>query len=530
MYQLLPRHLARTVSAFFAPALPAAEPLDHRYLELRPYDLIGPEPLYMTSAVLRDIRATIGAAPAEQGGMFGGRRRRGVVTDFYFDSGASRSMTTYSPDVEAVNRLLRETWNPSSIDLLGFVHSHPAGATRPSGGDRVYAERILDAIPDMDRMYMPIVQTRPDTGLFDLHPHIAIRGHRGVDVVPVPLRRLTDATAAPSLDDPAFDRVADAYDLEALASLRLVVVGAGGAAGFVESMARAGVGEFVLIDPDVVDMPNIATQQVYRRDIGRAKVAALAERIGDINPHARTVGIVTELDELDDDMMRRLVHRPLPNAQRLGPGGTILCAFTDSFWAQARCNRIALQFGVPMVAAQAYELGIGVEVSFHVPGRSAACGRCVLGSRYRAHLGPDEVRRGVSQGTPLWATERLNATKSQIVLAVAHGIIPGEEEHPGRQRYERLLERIATRNLVQVRLAPDAPLPAFERAFAGADQERLVADETLWLPQEPESPETGFEPCGDCGGTGDLLAVAGSIPDTRLPIPVPADTDALMVG
>jgi len=510
---------------------PAPVPVQARpYLVVTPEDLAGPEPLWMTRRVLDDIIATVGSRPAEEGGMLGGRRSRGVITDFYFDTTADRTSVRYYPDREVVRPLLRDEWNPASIDLIGFVHSHPAGLRRPSSGDLRYAEQVLSVNGAMDRMVMPIVQTRPDTGSASIHGYDVVRARAGgVALRDIDIEILDLRTTPGTVDDPAFSRVASAYDLHALAGVRLVLVGAGGAASFGEAMARAGVGEFVLIDPDVVELANIGTQQTYRRDVGRPKVDAMAERILDINPHARVLGVRAHSDELTDDMFARLVHRPLANASVLGPSSTILCGFTDSFWAQARVNRLALDLGVAHVAAQVYEGGMGCEVSFHVPGRSVACGRCVLGGRYRAHLDPAvRLPEVTSHGTPLWATDRLNELKAQIVLAIAHGITDGDPGHPGRIRYEELLEATATRNLVQVRLRPDAPLPAFEKAFAGSDRSRIVTDETLWMPQEPENPDHGFPACPDCGGTGDLRDAIGTIADTRIhPVAAPATAGSL---
>lgn len=493
-----------------------------RYLRLVPDELAGPETLFLTDQVLKDISATVGSMPAEQGGMLGGRRATGTATAYRFDDSARRSTATYSPDAGGLNKLLREDWNPNGVDLLGFVHSHPTGVWRPSAGDAAYAERILAAIPAMDRLVLPIAQTAPDTGHFQLHTFAATRRNgRGVQVDPVPVVVVPATSTDPTLRDAGFDRVRDAFDLELLARTRLVLVGLGGAAAFAESMARAGVGEFVLIDPDVVDLPNVGTQQVYRSDLGRPKVDAVARRILDVSPHARVIGIQALLDDLTDGMVQRLVHRPLANTATTGPTATVLCGFTDSFWAQARVNRLALNLGVPMLAAQVYHEGRGVEISFMVPGVTPACGRCVLGNRYRAHLERGYRNEVTSHGTPLWTTERLNALKAEILFAILHGTAAGGAEgHPARVRYGTLLERIATRNLVVARLDHDIAatlgMPTFDKAFAGADHDRIVTDETLWLPQEPENPTSGFARCGDCGGSGDLTKRAGTFTDTRL--------------
>lgn len=78
----------------------------------------------------------------------GGRYDDYVITDFFFDTKASRSGGTYSPDAGTVNSLLKETWNPAGIRMLGFVHSHPFGVRNLSSGDLIYARAILEKIAD----------------------------------------------------------------------------------------------------------------------------------------------------------------------------------------------------------------------------------------------------------------------------------------------------------------------------------------------------------------------------------------------
>jgi hypothetical protein len=56
-------------------------------------------------------------------------------------------------------------------------------------------------------------------------------------------------------------RIAEIISGRALSRSRAINVGAGGAAAFVKDMARAGVGEHIHIDPDLVSASNLATQQ-----------------------------------------------------------------------------------------------------------------------------------------------------------------------------------------------------------------------------------------------------------------------------
>src|SRR4051812_42297363 len=103
----------------------------------------------MTLAVYEAIRRSIGNANAETGGMLGGSFSEQTITDFFYDSAASRSAAAYSPDTKTVNDLLTKEWNPSGVRLFGFVHSHPAGIRQPSRGDEIYAERILSHNPEL---------------------------------------------------------------------------------------------------------------------------------------------------------------------------------------------------------------------------------------------------------------------------------------------------------------------------------------------------------------------------------------------
>lgn len=237
--------------------------------EAHPAGATSTAALVMSRAVYDEIRHTVGRLPAEQGGLLGGRN--GMVTHFCFDRTAHRTGATYSPDHERLNRLLQEDWNLRGIRLQGFAHSHPRGIARPSGGDLVYARRILEHNPHLDRLLLPIVLTEPDTGRFELFPFVALRNGEEVKVVEVPLDLRDEQVLIPFSPTETFRRVRGAYDLDRLARSRIIAVGTGGAAGFIEDLARAGVGQFVLVDPDVVSETNLATQQVYRRDIGRPK-------------------------------------------------------------------------------------------------------------------------------------------------------------------------------------------------------------------------------------------------------------------
>ena len=498
----------------------------------------------MTIQVLLDIIKTIGLMPAESGGILGGKDD--VITHYRFDHTGSTSNVTYSPDVPVVNKQLSQ-WNDFLIRLIAFVHSHPGKHNKPSAGDLVYAKQILKGIDDLEQLWLPIVNTVPDTGSFTLTPWVVCRSGNDVELVRGRIEIESNASNDEACEDMVtkliptgtpldsielranvinqllkdakeekikplsiFERVKEVYDLEQMAKTRIVAVGGGGAAEFLELMARCGIMQFILIDPDIVSETNIATQQTYLKDVGRPKVDCLAERIKAINPLALVIKAKKRIEDLSPQLIQKLVSGPLgTNA----PVKTILCGFTDNFFAQAQVNRIALNLGIPSLCAQLYREGRVAEITFAYPGVTPACHRCMLSPRYKHYLEHGYRNDVTSSGTPIFATAMLNAIKGYIALAMIH-------HGTDHKRWGKMLERIKNRTLVQIRLDPDVSetlsMPTFDKVFEGAKADHLFFGEPVWIPQEPECPETGYPPCPDCDGTGNLRKAIGTIKDTRI--------------
>jgi hypothetical protein len=334
------------------------------------------------------------------------------------------------------------------------------------------------------------------------------------------------------LRDSRLVRTAGAYPLQDHDGVRLVIVGAGGAVSLILNAARMGFGEYVAIDPDVVAEPNIGTQGARPEDIGQAKAVAVARRVVAVNPAAAVLAVPSYLEDIDDATFCKLMSAPLRFAACPGPspcdGATseptrlvprrpqkvVLLGLTDSFWAQARVHRLALQFGVPTICAQEYREGSGAEVTYTVPGVTPACHRCVTSYRYHAYL-DDGYRNDVtSEGAPVFAAELLNAVLGHVLLAVAlYGT--------GHPRWGGVVDRLADRNLILLRMDPDFDAhfgDFFARYQAGAaGVDRMVMLDSLFLPQTPDcGQDTSCPVCPDCGGTGDLRDAIGTFQDTRV--------------
>ena len=76
--------------------------------------------------------------------------------------------------------------------------------------------------------------------------------------------------------------------IEKLNKAKVAIFGIGGVGSYVvEALARAGIGNFVLIDDDVVDITNINRQLIAtHKTIGKPKVEVAKNRILEINPDA----------------------------------------------------------------------------------------------------------------------------------------------------------------------------------------------------------------------------------------------------
>ncbi len=518
------------------------------------------ETLKLDINVLDQIIRNIGLQNAELGGVLGGKES--YASNFYFDNGGVTTSSTYTPNQKRINNLFKNDWNPNGIRMLGFPHSHPGSHGYISKGDIEYATNILSNVDDCNILWVPIINTIAESDYFSLIPWYLKK--RGKDIAinkgylslyagklkSVESRELKKlfyneimksskievlmlrsnkveklyskrigmmknkskeaGTGMKEQGDKSFDRIKGLYDLHVMKNSVLIIVGVGGAAEWVEQMARSSVSHFILIDPDTIEESNIATQQVYRKDIGRKKVKCLKDRILDINPDA-TVKIMSKKFQDIEDVEIKEKLKVYKN--RLDDPRFLICGFTDDFYAQARVNRISLDLGIPSLCAQVYKEGRGAEITFTYPGITKACHRCILSKRYDYILNNKPSEKVTSHSTPIFATNRLNSIKGYVALAILH-------DGSSNKRWGKMLQRIGNRNLIQIRMDPDFSselgIKTFDKTFDMGDKEKLFFDETLWLEQEPECDSSSGHVCPDCKGLGDLRELKNSFSDTRI--------------
>ena len=205
---------------------------------------------------------------------------------------------------------------------------------------------------------------------------------------------VTGAATPPTGGSNQFDRqrrALGANGLERLRSLRVAVVGAGGTGSAVlEQVARLGVRDIVVVDPDYLEpsnLPRVWGSLPQDAEQNLAKVLISARHLGRIASDATVITIqdsVTRQSVLD-----RLRDRDL------------VFGCTDNHWSRAVLNRFAHQHLVPLV-------DMGVRLDSHsgevvaaagqvtIAGPGYACLRCshlISAERVRLECMPDHERQ-----------------------------------------------------------------------------------------------------------------------------------------
>lgn len=122
-----------------------------------------------------------------------------------------------------------------------------------------------------------------------------------------------------------------------LLSSRAAVIGCGGLGGWIiEMLARAGVGEIVMVDPDVFDDNNL-NRQLFSTEIniGKPKALAAADRVATVNSAVETFASVVFLDE--------------NNGRGILEGSSVVIDALDNNNSRRNAFIICRELGIPFV-------------------------------------------------------------------------------------------------------------------------------------------------------------------------------------
>jgi len=140
-------------------------------------------------------------------------------------------------------------------------------------------------------------------------------------------------------------------NLAAISSKTVAVVGAGALGSQIASLlARAGVGHFLLVDPDVFTAGNRVRHELDLTDVGRYKTAGLADRLRRLNPRCEVRERRQRLGGLDAPMLSAIQAEDDQLASELIGADLIVNSSADST-AGFHCAKLACGTGTPVLHA-----------------------------------------------------------------------------------------------------------------------------------------------------------------------------------
>jgi molybdopterin/thiamine biosynthesis adenylyltransferase len=143
----------------------------------------------------------------------------------------------------------------------------------------------------------------------------------------------------------------------------VVIIGAGGTMGshLGPLLARSsGIGRITVVDRDTYETKNLASQDIMRRDVGKAKALVQARRLRHINPRLSVRAFPTAVEDVPFGLLR----------------ADLLVACVDSRFARRSINTLAWRMGIPWIDAGINADGLLARVNAYFPGDGQPCLEC----------------------------------------------------------------------------------------------------------------------------------------------------------
>lgn len=241
----------------------------------------------------------------------------------------------------------------------------------------------LNGTAALDRMLADTVPPAHQRHIHDAPVAVLAREDTGQDIDALVLHRppehvgmlMVSEVVFTSVDDLVFHRSAPIVpQWSELSTTRVVLVGLGSLGGTIAlSLARAGIGRFTLIDPDILRPENLSRHVGTTRDLGRPKVEVIAEQIRAINPNTRITCHPKWLAwDLSAFGAGAELERQLADEQR-----TLLVSTCAEPHVDRQVNALAARRKLPALFASALGAAEHGRVFRVVPGESA-CYECIV--------------------------------------------------------------------------------------------------------------------------------------------------------
>lgn len=180
--------------------------------------------------------------------------------------------------------------------------------------------------------------------------------------------RPVDLTLLPESAD-VFDRVRGVFETDALRDKSVAVIGIGSGGSFIlRELARCGVGRFLLVDHDRIEVGNVCRHESGLSDVGRLKVHAGRSLVLDRNPSASVETSPLHLGDATFAEFSALLDGFAPDV--------VVCA-TDNRASRMLVNRYGLTAGVPSFYAGVFRRAYGGQVLRVIPDLTP-CYQCFI--------------------------------------------------------------------------------------------------------------------------------------------------------
>ena len=199
-------------------------------------------------------------------------------------------------------------------------------------------------------------------------------------VLKLPIDHWPGKTPRSAADKEIFARNKGLLETNIFCDCKVVIVGGGTlGAPIALDLARCGVGKFVIIDPDQLDIANISRHPSgYHRNVGRFKVDIISENIGDINPEATVQRYRLKVDWDTSEKTLATIKK-----------ADIVILTADSYSVKSVINKLCLEENIPFLWSGCYRRAYGGQILKVVP-RKTACYEC-----FRENL-PDDDEHEIS--------------------------------------------------------------------------------------------------------------------------------------
>ena len=228
-----------------------------------------------------------------------------------------------------------------------------------------------------------------DTGIYNIYPDaIAERGDKLGEIVDTVIE--TGFCAVKTVDgldfyldgkklnvesygmyQSIFSRNKGILETDVMKNKYVVILGCGSVGSLVAmELARAGVENFFLTDPDIVEYHNVCRHHCGIEDVGDLKINALSRKLRNINPNVNILKFEGQVQNAPKDLLDEFC---------IG-NNVVFVGCADNRAADVYSNRISIYYDASFVSIGFWERAYAGEIFYHIPNQGMPCYECALGS------------------------------------------------------------------------------------------------------------------------------------------------------